>query len=66
VAPLFDELTWTGLNFTAEQFNTVTSIDKAAWAEELKLHESHFENLSYHLPKALVDIKADLEKRLSV
>ena len=65
VAPLFDELTWTGLPFTAEQFKTVTSIDKAAWAEELKLHESHFEQLSFHLPKALVDTKAQLEKRLA-
>ncbi len=65
VAPLFDELTWTGLPFTAEQFKTVTSIDKAAWAEELKLHDSHFEQLSYHLPKALVETKAQLEKRLT-
>ena len=65
VAPLFDELTWTGLPFTAEQFITVTSIDKAAWAEELKLHDSHFEQLSYHLPKALVETKSLLEKRLA-
>ena len=65
VAPLFDELTWTGLPFTAEQFKTVTSIDKAAWAEELKLHDSHFEQLSYHLPKALVETKSLLEKRLA-
>ncbi len=64
VAPLFDELTWTGLPFSAEQFNTVTSIDKAAWAEELKLHTAHFEQLSYHLPKALIETKAVLEQRL--
>ena len=65
VAPLFDELTWTGLPFTVEQFKTVTSIDKAAWAEELKLHDSHFEQLSYHLPKALVETKSLLAKRLA-
>ncbi len=65
VAPLFDELTWTGLPFSAEQFNTVTSIDKAAWVEELKLHEAHFEQLSYHLPQALIDTKAVLEQRLN-
>jgi phosphoenolpyruvate carboxykinase (GTP) len=64
VAPLFDELTWTGLPFSAEQFNTVTSIDKAAWAEELKLHTAHFEQLSYHLPQALIATKAVLEQRL--
>lgn len=64
IAPLFDELTWTGLPFSAEQFNTVTSIDKAAWIEELKLHTAHFEQLSYHLPQALIDTKAALEQRL--
>ena len=64
IAPLFDELTWTGLPFSIEQFNTVTSIDKAAWIEELKLHTAHFEQLSYHLPQALIDTKAALEQRL--
>jgi phosphoenolpyruvate carboxykinase (GTP) len=66
VAPLFDELTWTGLPFTAEQFSTVTSINKSAWAEELKLHADHFEKLSYHLPTALTEVKAELERRLAV
>ena len=42
----------------------MTSIDKAAWAEEFKLHDAHFEQLAYHMPKALVDTKAALEKRL--
>ena len=65
IAPLYDELTWTGLAFTKEQFNTVTSIDKAAWAEEFKLHDAHFEQLAYHLPQALVDTKAAMEKRLT-
>ncbi|MCF8159314.1 MAG: phosphoenolpyruvate carboxykinase (GTP) [Polaromonas sp.] len=64
IAPLFDELTWTGLPFSAEQFNTVTSIDKAAWVEELRLHAAHFEQLSYHLPQALIETKATLEQRL--
>ena len=65
VGPLFDELTWTGLSFTKAQFDSVTSIDKAAWNEELKLHEAHFEQLSYHLPKALVDTKEALQQRLN-
>jgi len=64
IAPLFDELTWTGLPFSVEQFNTVTSIDKASWAEEFKLHTAHFEQLSYHLPKELIETKATLEQRL--
>ncbi|WP_296494883.1 phosphoenolpyruvate carboxykinase (GTP) [Rhodoferax sp.] len=64
IAPLFDELTWTGLPFSMEQFDTVTSIDKASWTEEFKLHAAHFEQLSYHLPKELIETKATLEQRL--
>ncbi len=65
VAPQYNEITWTGLDFSAEQFNTVTHIDKAAWAQEFKSHDAHFELLSYHLPQALTDTKAALEQRLA-
>ena len=65
VAPTYAEINWTGLAFSAEQFATVTSIDKAAWMEEFKLHDEHFAKLSYHLPKALLDTRAELEKRLN-
>jgi phosphoenolpyruvate carboxykinase (GTP) len=65
VSPTYEELNWTGLNFTAEQFKTVTSIDKAAWTAELKLHEELFTQLAYHLPQQLLDTKAQIEKRLA-
>jgi len=64
VSPAFEEITWTGLNFTPEQFRTVTHIDKDAWVEELKLHEELFSQLSHKLPKALPHTKAAIEKRL--
>ncbi|MGK5032254.1 phosphoenolpyruvate carboxykinase (GTP) [Janthinobacterium sp. DSP2-3-3] len=63
--PEYGDLNWDGLPFTQEQFNTITSIDKAAWLEELKLHTELFEKLAYHLPQELADNKAALEKRLS-
>ncbi len=65
ISPSYEELNWTGLNFTADQFKTVTSIDKAAWQAELKLHSELFEQLAYHLPSALSATKAELEKRLA-
>ena len=65
VAPQYGEINWTGLNFSAEQFATVTGIDQAAWNEELKLHTAHFEQLAQGLPQALLDTKAALEARLS-
>ena len=65
IAPQYAEINWTGLDFSTEQFKTVTSIDKAAWAEELKLHTEHFDKLAYHLPQELLATKAALEKRLA-
>jgi phosphoenolpyruvate carboxykinase (GTP) len=65
VSPSYEELNWTGLNFTAEQFKTVTSIDKAAWEKELQLHAELFQQLEYHLPKELGETKAVIEKRLA-
>ncbi|WP_404301119.1 phosphoenolpyruvate carboxykinase (GTP) [Alicycliphilus denitrificans] len=65
IAPQYAEINWTGLEFSAEQFVNVTSIDQAAWAEELKLHTAHFEQLAQGLPQELLATKALLEKRLA-
>ena len=64
-APTYDEISWAGLSFSAAEFNTVTSIDKAAWQQELQLHSTHFEQLAHRLPKALLETKAALEQRLA-
>jgi phosphoenolpyruvate carboxykinase (GTP) len=63
--PTHKDLNWAGLNFSEAQFNQVTSIDKAAWQEEMKLHDQLFDQLSYHLPKELVETKKSLEARLA-
>ena len=65
VSPRYEDLNWTGLDFSAEQFNTVTSIDKAAWQAELKLHAELFQQLAHHLPKELPATKAAIEQRLA-
>ena len=64
VSPTYEEINWTGLNFTADQFKTVTSIDKAAWVDELKLHEELFTQLAYHLPVEMTATKVALAARL--
>jgi phosphoenolpyruvate carboxykinase (GTP) len=63
--PLHKDINWAGLDFSEDQFNQVTSIDKAVWQEEMKLHDQLFDQLSYHLPKELVETKRALEKRLA-
>ena len=65
ISPSYNELNWTGLDFSADQFKTVTHVDKAAWVEELKLHEELFTQLAYHLPVEMTATKAALEQRLA-
>ncbi len=63
--PQFADVSWEGSNFSQQQFDQITSIDKSAWADELKLHEELFDKLEYHLPAELKSTKAQLEKRLA-
>jgi phosphoenolpyruvate carboxykinase (GTP) len=63
--PTYGDLNWTGIEFTTEQFDRITSIDKDAWREELKLHSELFDKLAYRLPQELVATKQQLEKRLA-
>lgn len=65
VSPRYEDLNWTGLAFSGEQFQKVTSIDKAAWLKELELHTELFEQLKHRLPRELGETKAAIEKRLA-
>ena len=65
VTPGYDDLNWDGLEFSAEQFHLVTSIERDAWHEELRLHAQLFEQLANRLPEELAATKAALEKRLA-
>jgi len=65
VSPRFEDLQWDGLEFSRAQFDTITSIDKAAWAQEVVLHTELFDKLKHHLPKELEAVKAKLEKQLA-
>ena len=65
VSPAYEDLNWTGLDFSAAQFSTVTSMDRAAWLKELELHTELFQQLQHHLPKELGETKAAIERRLA-
>jgi phosphoenolpyruvate carboxykinase (GTP) len=58
-------LSWNGLDFSAEKYHSVTSMDKAEWVQELALHSELFKQLEHHLPQALSATKAAIEKRLA-
>ncbi len=65
VTPRYEDLKWDGIEFTQQQFDKITSIDKSAWQAELKLHAELFDKLKHHLPSELASTKAQLEKRLA-
>ena len=64
VSPRYDDLSWTGLDFSREQYQTVVSVDRAAWVTELGLHGELFQQLADRLPAQLLTIKAQLEQKL--
>jgi phosphoenolpyruvate carboxykinase (GTP) len=65
ISPRYEDLNWTGLPFSAQDFDKVTSIDRAAWQAELKLHEELFAQLAHRLPAQLPEVKAQIEARLA-
>ncbi len=64
ITPGYADLDWNGMDFSVEKFNTITSIDNAAWRKEFELHTELFERLAHGLPDALIKIKASFETRL--
>ncbi|KDB50264.1 phosphoenolpyruvate carboxykinase [Sphaerotilus natans subsp. natans DSM 6575] len=62
VSPNYRDLNWSGLDFSEAQFQSVISIDRDAWVQEMKLHGELFEQLAYHLP---AELKATREKILA-
>ncbi|MBV8035588.1 phosphoenolpyruvate carboxykinase (GTP) [Roseateles sp.] len=65
VTPGYADLNWDGLDFSQQQFDTVTRIDAAEWRAEMKLHDALFAQLAHHLPAALPAVKARIEERLA-
>ncbi|MBX2966694.1 MAG: phosphoenolpyruvate carboxykinase (GTP) [Cyclobacteriaceae bacterium] len=52
--PTFEDMDWTGLDFTPEQFESITSIDREEWKAELLQHAELFERMYDKLPKEFI------------
>ena len=65
VSPRFDDLSWAGLDFSREQYQSVVSIDRAAWRDELGLHGELFKQLAARLPPQMLAIKGQIEQKLA-
>ncbi len=64
VSPRYEDLNWSGLDFSREQYQSVSSIDRSAWRSELVLHGELFQQLASRLPSQLLATKARIEQQL--
>jgi phosphoenolpyruvate carboxykinase (GTP) len=63
--PSYGDLKWDGIQFSEQDFAKITSIDRAAWEQELKLHTELFAQLAHGLPPALMRVRNAIEERLA-
>ncbi len=63
-SPRYEDLNWNGLDFTRAQFDSVIGVDKAAWQQELTMHDELFKQLAYHLPAQLQTTKSRIAAEL--
>jgi len=52
--PTYDDIDWTGLDFTPEQFEAIMDIDREEWKAELLQHVELFERMYDKLPKEFI------------
>lgn len=52
--PKYEDIDWRGLNFTKEQFEQITSIDREEWKHEMLSHAELFERMYDRLPKEFI------------
>ncbi|MEP7282622.1 MAG: phosphoenolpyruvate carboxykinase (GTP), partial [Rubrivivax sp.] len=64
-SPRYEDLRWQGLDFTRAQYERVSSIDPAAWRQEMALHDELFGQLGERLPQALRAVRQRLGERLA-
>jgi phosphoenolpyruvate carboxykinase (GTP) len=66
ITPRYRDLDWKGLDFSRQQYEQVTSLDRDAWKTELGLHEQLFEQLAHHLPVEIRSTKARIASRFGI
>jgi phosphoenolpyruvate carboxykinase (GTP) len=52
--PRYEDIDWTGLDFSREQFETLQTVDRQAWKREIIGHEELLLDLHAHLPKEMI------------
>ncbi len=58
--PSYGDLDWTGIDYPAASFDTLTRVDAAEWRAELALHDELLQRLGDRLPTAVTQRRAAL------
>ena len=64
ISPRREDLDWTGLDFSAEEFASVIEADRADWRKELGLHDELFARLAPRVPDELLAVRQALQASL--
>ena len=64
LVPSFEDITWTGLEFDSDKFNSLIEIPNSEGLKEIKEVKEHFDRFESFLPKELEIQRAQLEERL--
>ncbi len=64
IVPRYEDLSWDGSEFSAEQYAQVTSQDKTAWQRELASHDELFAKIADKLPASLKARRQELGDKI--
>lgn len=64
-APRYEDLDWSGLNFSEEQYARLTSMPQEQWAKEIGSHREFFEKFGAKLPTEFMALQERLQNRVS-
>jgi phosphoenolpyruvate carboxykinase (GTP) len=62
--PRYEDICWTGLDFSRERFNQLMSVSREAHGEDANAHEEHFDKFYDRLPKEFGHERALLKYRV--
>ena len=63
--PDYNDLDWSGTDFSTETFKAITTVQRSQWQQELILHDELLTKLAYHLPAALTQRYGALQQTLA-